>query len=269
MEIFPIKNRIHSLHSIYVSSTHPLPKNYIQSVRFRLSLIEITTDTDERRIIKHIKKITLYNNNMPWRKIRSDIDVTMGSFDGAETCELVGLFLLSQLTHLDVNVGLYRDEGLATCTSPKQVEAIKKEMCKIFKHKSLQITIAANKKKVVDFLDITLDLRPAIYKPYMKPNSNLTYIHKQSNHPPSIIKNLPKSINKRLSTNLKMLRYSMEHPPHTEALKKNDCNTNLQFDKTCTNKNNEKKKRESGKLHGSTHPLTLMWPQMLRKHPLH
>ena len=86
---------------------------------------------------------------MPWRKIRSDFDVTLGGFDGAETCELVGLFLLSQLTHLDVNVGLYRDDGLATCTkSPKQVEVIKIEMCKIFKHHSLQITIEANKKKV-------------------------------------------------------------------------------------------------------------------------
>ena len=73
------------------------------------------------------KKTTLYSNNMPWHKIRSDLDVTMGSFDGAETCELVGLFLLSQLTHLDVNVGLYRNDGLATCTkTPKQVEAIKK-----------------------------------------------------------------------------------------------------------------------------------------------
>ena len=119
----------------------------------------------------------------------------MGSFDGAETCELVGLFLLSQLTHLDVNVGLYRDGGLETCTrSPKQVEAIKKEMCKIFKHNSLQITIEANKKAAdfLDFLDITLDLKTAIYKPYKKPNNNLRYIHKQSSHPPSIIKNLPK-----------------------------------------------------------------------------
>ena len=95
-------------------------------------------------------------------------------FDGAETCELLGLFLLSQLTHLDVNVGLYRDDGLATCTKkPKQVEAIKKEMCKIFERNSLLITIEAN-KKVVDFLDIKLVLRTEIYKPYMKPNSNLT-----------------------------------------------------------------------------------------------
>ena len=68
---------------------------------------------------------------MLWPKIRSDFDVTMRSFDGAETCELVGLFLLSQLTHLDVNVGLYRDDGLATCTkTPKEVEAIKKKCAK-------------------------------------------------------------------------------------------------------------------------------------------
>ena len=37
---------------------------------------------------------------------------TMGSYDGAETCELVGNFLLSQLQHLNINVGLYRDECL-------------------------------------------------------------------------------------------------------------------------------------------------------------
>ena len=140
----------------------------------------------------------------------------MGSFDGAETCELVGLFLLSQLTNLDVNVGLYRDDGLATCTkSPKQVEAIKKEMCKIFKHNSFQITIEAN-KNVVDFLEKTLDLRTAIYKPYKKPNSNLSYIHKQSNHPPSIIKDLPKSIKNAYLPILKMLRYSMKHALHTQ-----------------------------------------------------
>ena len=123
-------------------------------------------------------------------------------------------------TYNDVNVGLYRDDVLATCAkSPEQVEATKKkkkEMCKIFKHKSLQITIEANKKVLV-FVDITLDLRTAIFKPYKTPNSNLTYIHKQSNHPPSIIKNLPKSINKRLSTNSKMLRYSMKHAPHTQT----------------------------------------------------
>ena len=34
--------------------------------------------------------------------------------DGAEACELVGLYLLSQLQHLDIYVGLHTDDGLAT-----------------------------------------------------------------------------------------------------------------------------------------------------------
>jgi len=35
--------------------------------------------------------------------------------------------------------------------------------------------------------------------PYAKPNNIPLYIQKKSNHPPQIIKNIPKSINKRLS----------------------------------------------------------------------
>ena len=34
---------------------------------------------------------------------------------------MVGPFLLSELTHIDVNMGLYRDDGLATST--KKVQA--------------------------------------------------------------------------------------------------------------------------------------------------
>ena len=94
-------------------------------------------------------------------------------------------------------------------------------------------------------------MRTAIYKPYKKPNSNLTYIHKQRNHPPSIIKNLPKSISKRRSTNSKNGQIFNEAcPSYTEALKKKGYNTNLQFDLTITLK--KKKKQESVKLPGST-----------------
>ena len=41
-------------------------------------------------------------------------DVTMGSYDGAEVCELVGIFILNILAKLfgKSNVGLYRDDGL-------------------------------------------------------------------------------------------------------------------------------------------------------------
>ena len=67
----------------------------------------------------------------------------------------------------------------------------KKKICRIFKDNDLRIAVEAN-KKVTDFLDITLDLHTGSYKPYKKPNDTISYIHCQSNHPPSIIKNLPK-----------------------------------------------------------------------------
>ena len=92
-----------------------------------------------------------------WCKKTSNFDVTMGSFDGAEICELVGLFLLSQLQYLNINVGLYRDDGLAvTNQTPRNADKIKKEICKIFKDNGLSIAADAN-KKVVDFLDVTLN----------------------------------------------------------------------------------------------------------------
>ena len=69
---------------------------------------------DERNIIIHAKNSILVHKQHTWQK-KGDttFDVTMGSYDGAETCELVGSFLLSQLQNLDVNIGLYRDDGLA------------------------------------------------------------------------------------------------------------------------------------------------------------
>ena len=53
--------------------------------------------------------------------------------------------------------------------------------------------------KTVDFLDVRFDLINNTYRPFRKPNSEPVYIHKQSNHPPNILKELPKSINKRIS----------------------------------------------------------------------
>ena len=160
------------------------------------------------------------------KKKSSDFDVTMGSFDGAEVCDLVGLYLLSQLQHLAMNVGLYRDDGLAiTNKPPRAVENMKKEMCRIFKDNGLNITIDAN-KKVVDFLD----LRTGNYKPYKKPNDCINYIHKESNHLPAIIKNLPKGIDLRLSNNSSDSKLFEEAAkPYNRALKDNGHRRELNF----------------------------------------
>ena len=53
-------------------------------------------------ILRHSRKAFLFNNGNPWiKKNDSDFDVTMGSFDGAEACELIGLFILDKLKKLD------------------------------------------------------------------------------------------------------------------------------------------------------------------------
>ena len=106
--------------------------------------------------------------------------------------------MLSKISELGINVGLYRDDGLAvTEKTPRETEQIKKKMCAIFKENKLKITIEAN-LKVINFLDIRFNLQRATYEPYAKPNNVPLYVHKDSNHPPSIIKNIPESINTRL-----------------------------------------------------------------------
>ena len=117
----------------------------------------------------------------------SSVDVTMGSFDGAETCELVGCYLLSLLTDkYGQSISLYRDDGLAAFNkTPKEIEKIKKELCKIFRENDLKITIDAN-KTIFNFLDVTLDLQSGKHYPYTKVGNVPLYMHKKSNHPPTI-----------------------------------------------------------------------------------
>ena len=72
------------------------------------------------------------------------------------------------------------------------------DICKVFRNNGLKITIEAN-KKIVNFLDVTLNLDKGSYEPYTKPNNTPIYVHRESNHPHSILKSIPLAINKRLS----------------------------------------------------------------------
>ena len=53
--------------------------------------------------------------------------------------------------------------------------------------------------KIVDYLDVTLNLNDSTCRPFHKPNEETTYIHVESDHRPHIIKKIPRSIEKRLS----------------------------------------------------------------------
>ena len=71
--------------------------------------------------IKLARKLLLFNKERTWvkRSENSSFDVTMGSFDGAEICEIIGIHLLERVSPLlrKENFGLYRDDGLATVNS--------------------------------------------------------------------------------------------------------------------------------------------------------
>ena len=58
---------------------------------------------------------------------------------------------------------------------------------------------SALEQTVVDFLDVTLDLKKKEYKPFSKPGNTNLYAHTKSNHPPVITKRIPQSIQTRLS----------------------------------------------------------------------
>ena len=68
-------------------------------------------------MIFHCCRSLLFHDNEPWIKTdnNGDFDVTMGSYDGAELCELAGLFMLNELSKKfdKDNIELYREEELA------------------------------------------------------------------------------------------------------------------------------------------------------------
>ena len=122
----------------------------------------------------------LFNEEKPWVKkgSASTFDVTMGSYDGAEICELVGLFILERLgeTFGHENIGLYRDDGLAALknVNGKQADKSRKALIEIFNSFGLKITVQTN-QKVVNFLDITFNLHNGTFQPYRKPNDEPLY----------------------------------------------------------------------------------------------
>ena len=137
------------------------------------------------------------------KKERRVFDVRMGAFDGAEVCEAVGNFRLYQLSknYNKKDIGLYRDDGLAifkNVSGSKAEKIKKKDIQKLFKDNHLNITIQCN-LKIVNYLDIIFNLSNATYRPYCKPNNEIAYIHKESNYPPSILRQIPLSIESRFS----------------------------------------------------------------------
>ena len=159
-------------------------------------------------IIKHTKKSILFCENEPWiKKNASDernFDVTMGSYDGAETSELVGIYIITQLAKITdrENIGLYRDDGLIVLRNKpaRETDRIRKNIIKTFSEMGFKIEIKTQ-MKIVNFLDLTLNLERGTYATFRKEGAPPVYVHTSSNHPPSILKQIPKGVNRRLCDN--------------------------------------------------------------------
>ena len=67
-----------------------------------------------------------------------------------------------------------------TVASAHETETLKKDLCAIFNKYCLKVTTEAN-KKIVNFLDVALNLTPGKYQPHSKPNNIPFCIHSKSN----------------------------------------------------------------------------------------
>ena len=141
-------------------------------------------------------------------------------------------------------IGLYRDDGLGIYTgTPREAEKMKKDICKIFHDNDLRVTIEVN-KKVVNFLDVTLNLNSGQHMPYMKPNNALQYVNTKSNHPPAVIKNIPKGINKRLSEISSSEEvFNKAAPVYQKALDANGYSYKLHYEKPKLETKDKSRKR--------------------------
>ena len=213
----------------YPSITESLLKN---AIIFAEKNVKISKK--DKEIIFHSRKSLLFNKKESWIKKGDKLfDVTMGAFDGAEVCELVGCFLLSLIPekYKKENIGLYRDDGLSVFknVSGPESERIKKDFQALFRKHKLELVIECN-KKIVNYLDVTLDLNTGTYRPYHKPNNEVNYVHVKSNHPPNIIKQIPFSIQNRLS-NLSANEeiFNQSTPFYAEALRRSGYDHHFEY----------------------------------------
>ncbi len=91
-----------------------------------------------------------------------------------------------------------------------------------------------------------MDIRNATYKPYAKPNNIPLYVHSKSNHPPNILKNIPESINRRLSSiSCNETVFNEAAPKYQEALNKSEYKYNLKYKPPQENTNTIKKRKRN------------------------
>ena len=99
--------------------------------------------------------------------------------------------------------------------------------------------------KIVNYLDVSLILNNSSYKPYHKPDNETLYIYKDSNHQHSILKQIPISIEKRISTlSSNETTFNASKEMYQKALERSGYQQTLKYRPTNENVSNNKQNRK-------------------------
>ena len=84
-----------------------------QSLNFAENYMKVSGE--DEAFIKYAKNSLFYNDQKNWIKKRRIIWCNDSAYDGAEVCELAGIFIQYQipLKYNRNSIGVYRDDGLA------------------------------------------------------------------------------------------------------------------------------------------------------------
>lgn len=78
---------------IDIKKIYPLISKELLADAITFTKQNIAIDKEDLTVIQHVRKPLLYNLETLWQQKKKNlIDVNIGAYDGAEVCELVGLF---------------------------------------------------------------------------------------------------------------------------------------------------------------------------------
>ena len=122
--------------------------------------------------------------------------------------------------------------------SKRELEhVLKPKLTKIFNELDLKITIECN-QKIVDFFNVTLDLRNGKYFVYRKENNEINYIHSKSNHPINVIGLTSNSFKARLANHKSSFKnvnkkFSSKLAEYVLKLQENNVNYEIKWNLIC------------------------------------
>ena len=201
-----------------------------------------TNITQEELDILACKKSVLINNYTTWEKMTTNnFEVTMGSFNSTQIADLVGIYILDTLGRfINLNsFSIYRDNCLISIPNSNKALTckIQKQVIIAFKYMGLKIEISLN-LKIVNFLDVILNLNDNSYKPFNKFNTIPRYINVSSNHPTSMIKQIPNVINIRIIDYHLQKTFNNHKEFYNETIYKSSYKNELQYLETKRHHNN-------------------------------